>query len=256
MNRTFAMGDVHACYDEMMSLYKKLDEAQFNPEEDVLVFLGDYVDRGPKAKQVITQLMKWNKLYPHWKFLIGNHEDLMLDALVYNGQQYHDYDLWWEQGGKQTAYSYIPKNRSAYEKAITSIKDSISYEHLKWLMERPYYFDTEKYFFVHGAVIPGMSLKTLKKKLDEPLPSEEKQAVIWGRETFINSDFPWGKKIVFGHTADYDGHHNPPTWEPFQPIIKENKIGIDTAVCPPSSHVLTAVELPAEKFYYQESLGS
>ncbi len=255
MDRIFGIGDIHGCYDEMMALYKTLQtEANLNPKKDILVFVGDYIDRGPKTKQVITQLMKWQKLYPHWAFLYGNHEDLMLDALVYGGRQYNMYDLWWGQGGKITANSYMPKNRTTYEKAITSVKQTIPYEHIKWLMDRPYYYDAPGYFFVHGAAIPEMSLKKLKKKLDEPLPNAEKQAVIWGRETFINSDYDWGKKIIFGHTADYDGRYNPPTWEPFQPIIKENKIGIDTAVCPPANHYLTAVELPIEKFYNQKSL--
>ena len=249
------MADIHGCYREMMLLYKKLLDAGAKPKVDVFVFLGDYIDWGYETKQVIQQMMKWQKLYPHWAFLFGNHEDLMLDALVHGGRQYHSYDLWWMQGGRETAYSYIPKNRTAYEKSVTQVKDMIPYSHLKWLIGLPYYYETEDYFFVHGAVIPGMSLEDLKKKLDDPLPNEEKQAVIWGRETFIESDEDFGKKIIFGHTADYDGRYNPPTWQPFEPIIMENKIGIDTAVCPSASKKLTAIELPREVMYYQDALN-
>lgn len=257
MKRTFAIGDIHGCYDELMALYKKLqNEVHLNPEEDILVFVGDYIDRGLKTKSVISQMIRWQKKYPHWQFLFGNHEDLMLDALVHKGRQYHSYDLWWSQGGRETFESYVPKNKTVYEKALLQVKDVIPYKHLKWLMDRPYYYETDKYFFVHGAVIPGMSLEGLKKKLDDPLPNEEKQAVIWGRDTFIFSKEDWGKKIIFGHTADYDGRYSvPPGAKPFQPIIRKNKIGIDTAVCPSASNGLTAVELPSEKFYFQESLS-
>jgi serine/threonine protein phosphatase 1 len=249
-NKVFAIADIHGCYKTLMALMEKLP---IDLENDQVVFVGDYTDRGPRSKQVITQLMKWEKEHPTWKFLYGNHEDLLLDALVYKGRQYHMYDLWWGQGGKETAMSYVPKGRTAYEKAITPVKDSIPYTHLKWLMDRPYYAEFGDYFFVHGAVIPGTSLEDLKEKLDSPLPNDEKQSVIWGRDLFIFSKYNWGKKIVFGHTADYDGrYHAPPGGDPFQPIVRKNKIGIDCAVCPPACNKLCAVELPSETFYFQD----
>jgi serine/threonine protein phosphatase 1 len=252
--KIFAIGDPHGCYKSMMAL---IDKLPIDKENDILVFLGDYIDRGPRSKQIISQLMKWNRIYPKWQFLFGNHEDLMLDALVYNGRQYHSYDLWWMQGGKETTKSYVPKNRSTYERALSSPKDVIPYSHLKWLMERPYYYETEEYFFVHAGVIPNMSLGKLKRKLDFPLPNDEKQNAIWIRDQFIDSDCDWGKKIIFGHTTDGLGqYYNPANkWgknQKFMPIVKKNKIGIDCAVCPSACERICALELPSETFYFQE----
>lgn len=248
-----AIGDVHGCYKTMMSLYKKIVKSGIDPHRDTFVWLGDFIDRGSRTKQVIDQLIKWEKEFPHWVFLTGNHESLMLDALVYKGRQYHSYDLWWMQGGKETAQSYIPQDRSSYEKAISSVKDSIPYEHLKWLIDRPYYFDTKDYFFVHGGVIPGTSLEDLKKKLDEPLSNDEKQAVIWARDLFIDCEQDWGKKIIFGHTAtkSLQNIHGEMKYG-FYPIIQKNKIGIDLAVCPSACNQLCALELPSETFYFQD----
>src|SRR5690606_22143179 len=100
------------------------------PGRDVLVFLGDYVDGGPHTRQVLDQLIAWHTEYPRWVFLKGNHEDLMLDALVYGGRKYGDYYLWWNQGGRETAQSYLPEDVTAYERAIMQHDEFISTSHL------------------------------------------------------------------------------------------------------------------------------
>lgn len=212
-----------------------------------MVFLGDYIDRGPKSKQVVEQLMSWKKQYPHWQMLYGNHEDLMLDALMYNGKIYQSFDLWFQQGGKQTFLSYVPEGLTAYEKSIMQIKDVIPQKHLEWLAALPRYFEDDNYIYCHGGLVPG-------KKPEDTDPYD----IIWIRDTFIRSTYDWGKKVIFGHTVDASGEHynvaNP--WgkkQKYMPIVKKNKIGIDTAVCPPSSVRLTCVELPKEVFHQQES---
>ncbi len=258
--RTFVVGDIHGCYEEMHKLILKLmTHHDMNPRKDRLVFLGDYTDRGPDSKKVIDKLMEWEKKYPHWVFLYGNHEDLMLDALVRKLIRYDNYNLWWKQGGKETFESYVPPERSLYEKSITQVLDVIPAEHLKWLMDRPYYFEDENYFYVHAGVIPNMSLEELKPHLDEAGDNDFKYEVIWTRDKFIDSTYDWGKKIIFGHTADGNGqYYNPANqWgknQKLKPIVKKNKIGIDTAVCPPSSNGLTILELPTEKFYFQRTI--
>ena len=109
----------------------------------------------------------------------------------------------------------------------------------------PYKYEDDNYIFVHGGLVPECALKDQEKYLD---------TLIWARDSFIRSDYDWGKKVIFGHTADYDGRYNPPTYKTFEPIVMWNKIGIDTAICPPSSKKLTAIELPTEKMYFQEAL--
>lgn len=235
--KTFAIGDIHGCYDELMALMDKLkSEAHLNPKKDVVVFLGDYIDRGPKSKQVVSQLIEWNKKYPHWQFLYGNHEDLMLDALVYKGKIYDMYDLWWGQGGKETAHSYFPEGMSKYDMAISQPKDHILPEHLDWLRQRPFYWENEDYFFVHGGIPLATELEDIRKESES---EDMRYKVIWARDEFIYDQKDYGKKIIFGHTPGPN----------FNPWVFDNKIGIDTAVCPSANNKLTAVELPNEKFY-------
>lgn len=254
MSKIFAIADIHGCYDTLIALMKKLP---LDKEKDTVVFMGDYVDRGPKTKQVIDQMIEWEKQYPHWKFLYGNHEDLMLDALIGKGQIYHSYDLWWGQGGRETFESYIPPERTVYEKAITQVLDVIPAEHIDWLRTRAYYFDSKDYFFVHAGIPKKTSLEDFKTQIDNG-DATAKYNSIWIRDEFIDSVKDWGKKIIFGHTADGTGRYN---WKrhdhminPLQPIIRDNKIGIDCAVCPPSAEKLCAIELPSEEFYFQESI--
>src|SRR3972149_5105040 len=243
MKRTFVFGDIQGCCDEMMALYKTLvKEANLDPEKDVVGFVGDIVDRGPDSKKVIDQLMKWQKQYPHWFVLYGNHEDLMLDALVYGQRIYKSYDLWWGQGGKETAQSYFPHGLSKYDMAISQPKDHIQTKHLEWLQNLPFWHEDEQYFYVHGGILPGVSLEEQKHFLQDGTEEEKetiRKAFLWARDQFIDSNYDWGKKVIFGHTADYNGRYNAER-KRFQPIIMPNKIGLDTAVCPPSSHSLTA----------------
>lgn len=228
--KQFVISDIHGHYDELMALYKQLP---INPKKDQLVLLGDYVDRGPKTKQVVNQLIKWKKKYPHWQFLYGNHEDLMLDALMYNGRIYHSYDLWWGQGGKETYLSYLPKGLSPYDQAISQVKDHIPQEHLEFLAALPRWYETDEYYFVHGGLVPG-------EKPEDSDPND----LIWIRDQFILSNYDWGKKVIYGHTAD--GRTGS-----FEPNVMENKIGIDTAVCYSANNKLTALQLPEEIFFFE-----
>lgn len=228
--KTFAITDIHGCYDELMALYKKLP---IDPEKDRMVFLGDYVDRGSQARQVVQQLIDWRKKYPHWVMLYGNHEDLMLDALMYSERVYHSFDLWFNQGGRQTYYSYLPKDLTKYERAISSVKDTIPKDHLEWLAALPRFFEDEKYIYVHGGLTPG-------KTPEQTDPQE----LIWIRDEFLLSDYDWGKKVIHGHTPA----------DNLEPDVKKNRIGIDTAVCYAANNKLTAIELPEEKFYFQKNL--
>lgn len=244
--RYFAIADIHGCYDELMLMYEKLEkEAKLKPSKDTLIFLGDYVDRGPKTKQVVQQMIDWEKKYPHWVFLKGNHEDLMLDALLFHGKRYQSYDLWYRQGGLETAQSYFPPDFSKYDMAISQPEDYIKAVHLGWLSETRMYFETDDYFFVHAGVVPEMSLEEIKQESDE---DPVRGAMLWARDEFIESDYDWGKKIIFGHTADGLCKYNK---ERFMPIIYDNKIGIDCAVCSADKKgKLCALELPSEKLYF------
>ena len=175
--------------------------------------------------------MEMSRRYPHWQFLKGNHSDLMLDALRYNSRIYGSYDLWWMQGGKQTAYSYLPKDATDYERAIMSPLDYIPATHLDWLEARPLYHETDKYIFVHAGLRPGI-----------PLAEQVREDLLWIREPFLESDYDWGKRVIAGHTPMRE------------PLVMPNKICIDTMTF--ETGKLTAVELsgPEPVFYHQEAM--
>ena len=230
---TYAIGDIHGHYSQTMKLMEKLPIKK----DDVVVFMGDYVDGGPDSAKVVAQLMKWQKENPHWKFLYGNHEDLMLDALVNNSRVYSDPGLWWNQGGKATAKSY----------GFNRYRDvDIPFSHLTWLQSLPLFYENDDYFFVHAGVSPDKELQDYRD-----FPREHIKELVWIREEFITSEKDWGKKIIFGHTVwpqIFDGIKYG-TYK--EPLIMENKIGIDQMHY--NDGVMIAVKLPEEKFYFQEA---
>jgi len=233
-NKIFAISDIHGCYDELMALYKKLP---IDPKVDQMVFLGDYIDRGPDSSKVVQQLLNWSKQYPHWVFLKGNHEDLLLDALNPEHPVYGDYYLWFRQGGTRTKSSYLPKGLGDYEQAIASMQDFLPPEHKEFMEKLPLFYETEDYIFVHGGIKPG---KTPQETTEFDL--------LWLRDEFIHSQYDWGKKVIYGHTVDdHTGRA--------EPNVMENKIGIDTGAAYLPENRLTAIMLPEEEFYFQEAIN-
>ena len=78
----FAIGDIHGCLNELTLLHKKiLTHDKFNAKEDLLVYLGDYIDRGLNSKHVIDQIIKIKNTQIKTVMLMGNHEEMMIDFL-------------------------------------------------------------------------------------------------------------------------------------------------------------------------------
>ena len=235
--KTWAIGDLHGHFDQWIRLYNKIKANGFT-DDDQLVFLGDYIDGGPQTKELLTWLIEYKKAYPQTVCLYGNHEDLMLDALDYDGKIYGSYDLWYHQGGKATYESYIPKDSDSYSKAIMQVKDTIPQEHRDWLMALPLYYQTDKYFFVHAGVLPNKSLKEQTDLVDKG-DKDMIETFIWIRDQFIYSVYDWDKKIIFGHTV----HEEP---------YKDNyKIGLDGMFHNDGN--IFALALPEEVIYTESS---
>ncbi|MDQ3654918.1 MAG: serine/threonine protein phosphatase [Chloroflexota bacterium] len=237
MSKLFAVGDIHGRFTELAALMDSLrSEAGLRADSDTIVFLGDYVDGGPDTRLVVEQLIAWQERYPHWRFLKGNHEDMMLDALVYNSRTYGFYDMWWGQGGRATALSYLPEDASDYDHAIMQPREFIPPHHLEWLNSRPLTHEQDGYVFVHAGFAPRIGLA-----------AQAEEDMLWIRERFVNSDWDFdGKRVVFGHT-------------PFdEPLVMPNKIGIDTMFH--DFGKLTAVELntanvhPDPIFYFSPAV--
>src|SRR4051812_2898569 len=132
-HKLFCIGDCHGHFNELFGLMHRLiNDADLRPERDTVVFLGDLVDGGPDARKVVEWCMQMSARYPHWVVLRANHEDLMLDVLRYNSRIYGNFYLWWGQGGRETAHSYLPTDATDYERAIMQVLDYIPAAHLDW----------------------------------------------------------------------------------------------------------------------------
>ena len=207
MNKIFAIGDIHGCFDQLQALIKNLDIDQ---QCDSLVFIGDYIDRGCAVKEVVDYMIKLRSEYKNIVCLRGNHEQMLLHYL-----KGIDEKMYLANGGPATLLSYgisptsVPQTRKA----------AIPPDHLLFFQSLLPYYETNDYIFVHAGLKPGL------------LPSEQDvEDLLWIRQEFINSEYDFGKLVIFGHTPL------------ISPLIMPNKIGIDTGAV--SGGKLTCVELP------------
>lgn len=224
MSRLYAIGDIHGHQRELLDLITQLINDGMDPARDTVVFLGDYVDGGPDTRQVLDTLIEWGKAYPHWVFVRGNHDQMMLDAMDHP-DDWGTFIHWFHQGGQETFASYLPSGFRDKAFGLQWVGDRgqelrtyVSPEHITWLRSLPLYHETDRYIFVHAGLRP-------------PLPPQACSAedLLWIRDDFINSRHDWGKVVVYGHT---------PVREP---LVMFNKIGIDTL--PRNVGKLCAVEL-------------
>jgi serine/threonine protein phosphatase 1 len=209
MERIYAVGDIHGCYDKLLVLMEKMD---IDFESDILVFLGDYIDRGPQSFEVVAYLADLKQRYANTIFLKGNHEEMLEKYL--SGEDRITYLV---NGGQQTLESYMNRPRPEGEPAIPST-------HLEFFKSLRMYYETQNYIFVHAG---------LKNKV--PLEKQKTEDLLWIRRRFIESKYDYGKMVVFGHTPLHE------------PLLLPNKIGIDTGAV--YGNRLTCVRLPELVFY-------
>jgi serine/threonine protein phosphatase 1 len=204
-----AVGDIHGCYSKLQLL---LSEHLPNlPPETKLVFLGDYVDRGPQTREVIERLILLKEERPDTMLLLGNHERMLLNA--YEGR---DVMLWEVNGGAETLASYNLEEHQVHKMPAG---------HIDFLRGLQLYHQSGDYIFVHAGLRPGI-----------PLAEQDGHDLIWIRESFFLADPTWDKTVVFGHT-------------PFPtPFRRAGMIGIDTGAV--YNNLLTCLKLPEESFIH------
>jgi serine/threonine protein phosphatase 1 len=209
VRKIFAIGDIHGCFDKLRALISQLE---INNSTDTLIFLGDYIDRGPQSVDVVDYLLHLSQKGLKTVLLKGNHEAMFLDYLSGKNKL-----TFLANGGCATLDNYMQNmNRS--------LNAIIPPSHIDFLQSLHLYYETEAYIFVHAGLAPGV-----------PLDQQQEIDLLWIRDRFINAICNFGKKVIFGHT-------------PFkEPFITKNKIGIDTGAV--YGNKLTCVELPLQKFY-------
>jgi serine/threonine protein phosphatase 1 len=192
---TYAVGDLHG---EVTLLHRLLAALPLD-EEDVLVFLGDYLDRGENSAATVAALRALER-ERRCVFLRGNHEDAWLD--VWNGASFAR-----------------PPSISGARKAWNDFGGRVPVDVGHWLEGTRIDYEDDHAFYVHAGVLPGT-----------PFWRTPPLQKLWGAGSFMESDYDWGKPVVFGH------------WQLPEPLLLFNKIGIDTGAY--QSGVLTAVRLP------------
>jgi serine/threonine protein phosphatase 1 len=210
MEKIYAIGDIHGCLDKLEEL---MDEIRPNAENDTLVFLGDYIDRGPDSRGVVDFTLELRETY-RMVCLRGNHEEMFLDYVL----RHENRDLYLSNGGRYTLRSYgLGTDQPVSEEDFPE-------EHMQFFKSLLYYYETENYIFVHAGLRPG-----------QPLDRQHLKDLVWIREEFIFGPCESGKTVIFGHTPFH------------RPFIDACKIGIDTGAV--FHGTLTCLELPERKFH-------
>lgn len=216
----YCIGDIHGFTDQ---LDRALALITADGGADApIVFLGDYVDRGPDGKGVIQTLMDGQAAGRPWTCLIGNH-DLMFwrfvtqgiahDAHIKSGKGWLHHRL----GGNTTLASYIDAKALARAsgrpdfiteggdgldtEALARLQDAaqavVPQAHLDWIASQPRLHETQDHIFVHAGLRVGV-----------PLADQTESDLTWIREGWIDNLDAHAKMVVHGHTAlDFPTHH-------------------------------------------------
>jgi serine/threonine protein phosphatase 1 len=199
--RVYAIGDIHG----ESRLLKIDDDASHRGDADtVLLFMGDFIDRGCGAVSLLRIFSQITD--SRIVILKGNHEAALVD--VYRGDE-EALAFWLRCGGHATLSGLgVPSIDPTLEPARTlrSLRYALSERVINWLDSLPHSWSIGDYFFAHAGVRPGLSFKR-----------QDQDDLLWIREPFLSSRRWHGKVVVHGHTI-----------EPGLPVLGGNRIGIDT----------------------------
>jgi serine/threonine protein phosphatase 1 len=217
--RIYAIGDVHGCLDRLAAVHEQIaEDLAIRPVDiSVLVHLGDYVDRGLDSAQVVDWLSGGAPV-PVTQIvnLMGNHEDMMLQALP--GTDKDANNTWLANGGADSLLSWeITRKQPPTEWARL-----IPAEHQKFLRELKISFRYGGYLFVHAGIRPAV-----------PLDRQERHDMLWIREPFLSWRQSHDVIVVHGHTPRHE------------PDVRSNRIGIDTGAV--MGGVLTCLVLEEDR---------
>ncbi len=202
--KSYVIGDVHGCLAELASLVESLPLKR----DDTVIFLGDYIDRGPDARGVIDYLVELRQRGEQKTvFLRGNHEDMMLSFMGLSG---HHGDAFLLNGGVETLASYGVAAPAGRPEAGDGqrLLETLPSDHVEFFVRlEPWYF-MDGFLCVHAGINPGRSW--------EDQVGEE---LIWIRHEFIANPHALSRTVLFGHTPMKDVFFNLPY-----------KIGLDTGL--------------------------
>lgn len=226
--RIYAVGDVHGYLDLLVNAHHQIkDDLVENPIENYkIIFLGDYIDRGPNSKGCIDYLIKLMSDDPCVTCLKGNHEDKLIQFLEDPLKRARSFLTY---GGAECALSYgvQPVSLSASATEIINFRDELSNaipkSHIDFIDQLLIYQIEGDYMCVHAGLRPGT-----------PIDQQIDNDLMTIRSEFIPHNGLYEKVIVHGHTPHY-------------PIeIKPNRMNADT--CAYETGVLTCIVLEGDKY--------
>ena len=195
----FAIGDIHGCLKQLVTLQDKIfNYPKYNKDEDLLLYLGDYIDRGLSSKDVINHILQLQTEGIKSIFLMGNHEQFMIDFLF---NKINNLNNWIINGADQTFKSYDIEVAEFIKDGFEDDKiDKLRNIFLsKLTKEHVYFFNNLKltyimgdYLFVHAGINPEKSLS-----------EQNKMDFLWSRsDKFFDKNFEFEKIIVHGHSPE------------------------------------------------------
>ena len=205
--RLYAIGDIHgeaSLFQRLLTLIAQDDRLR-PPVTTRLIVLGDFIDRGSQAANLLNSLM--GVCGPRMIVLRGNHEELLIRA--YRGEP-DALDLWLRVGGRATLASFgiddelIDQSDDAA--LVAAMHRAIDPALIRWLEYLPTSWSNGDYFFAHAGIMP-----------DTPLDQQDDHALLWGSREFLSSRRDHGKVVVHGHYTVTGA-----------PRLGGNRIGVDT----------------------------
>lgn len=203
----YAVGDVHGCLDQLRRLDGEIDaHIAAHGRDAIIVYLGDYIDRGPQSAGVVQHLLGRRKGPVEAVMLAGNHEIMMLDFLA-NPKPGHS---WLKFGGEDTLASYGINAKALFEGGqrlvAQKMKANIPDDHLAFLRD-----------CLACVTFPGIALAHAGLRPGVPLEQQGAQDMFWARytENAFAEMQPFGL-LVHGHTP-------APS-----PLVEYHRICVDT----------------------------
>ena len=205
--RIYAIGDIHGRVDLLNELLARIDaDIALRPtERPLFVFLGDYIDRGPRSRETIDRLIEHGAANES-VFLKGNHELIAVKCLSDRSL----FDQWLRLGGLETLISYgVPPDVLASGKQIGELQaafhGALPSSHFRFFGNLQNSFNCGDFFFAHAGVRPKVELSRQKES-----------DLLWIREEFLLSKEDFGKIVIHGHTPTLDVE------------VGSNRVNIDT----------------------------
>ncbi|MCC2662396.1 MAG: serine/threonine protein phosphatase [Geminicoccaceae bacterium] len=227
----YAIGDIHGRAELLNFLHHQiaLDASQLTPgTHKIVLYIGDYVDRGPESRQVLDLLIHEPLEDFHPVYLLGDHDAWLLNFLIDAAKIAPS---WLRHGGDATRDSYGVRLRQRvddlpyYQDLQSDLRERIPRRHVEFLERLDLRYEVGDYLFVHAGVRPSVSL-------DRQTAAD----LILIGETFLGSRRDFGKIVVHGHSVEAE------------PAVRANRIGIDTGACWTGSLTCLVLEEDRHRF--------